>query len=819
MLYFVDVILPLALEKSYTYSISDQEANLLTIGSRVIVPFGKSKLHTALVVKVHQERPKVYEAKPIHEILETHPIVTLHQLKHWYWMAQYYMCSVGEVYKSAIPSAFLLSSETWIQYRSDHDVSTESLTDTEYLIVEALQQQNGLMISDILAIIQRKNAWPILQGLVKKQMVHIVEHVKDTYIPKYEKFYYLQLNESDTTLLNETISILKRAPKQLELFLFMCQHKAYKKNPLSEKVFRERQENSATYLKSLLAKEVIGIIVKEKDRIQFDENSLIEPLKALNEDQVVAYQQLSVSVKANRVSLLQGVTSSGKTEVYAQLIKDTLEAGKQVLYLLPEIALTVQLIKRLQSYFGASVAVFHSKYNNHERVEVWNHVLEGSAKAQLIIGARSSLFLPFKDLGLIVVDEEHERSYKQFDPAPRYHARDSAIYLATLHQCGVVLGSATPSIETRFNVEKGKYDFAQLTQRHQNLLMPEINLIDLKKHHKKKEVSGHFSFPLLEEIDRVIEAKKQIILFQNRRGYAPMIECERCGHSPQCPNCDVSLTYHQYTKELRCHYCGYHIPYESQCEACGSLELDTKGLGTEQVMQELMELRPKLRVERLDFDTTRKKNAYDEIIGRFEDHEIDVLIGTQMVTKGLDFKRVALVGVMNADTLLNFPDFTAHERAFQMLAQVAGRSGRADERGKVLIQTYNPYHEILRQISDNDYMGMYKEQLYQREIYKYPPATRLIKITFKHKDYHKINEASAWFASGLRQQLKEVSVLGPEFPVITRVRNEYLKHIVLKIPKSVSASQLKVYLQRLHVSFHSVAAYRPIRILFDVDYI
>ncbi len=817
--YFVDVILPLPLEKSYTYALSSEEASEISIGSRVVVPFGKSKLYTALVVKIHQDKPEIYEAKLIYEILDSNPIVTLEQLNHWSWIANYYMCSLGEVYKMAIPSALLLSSETHVQLHSDIHLDISELSDDEYLIVEALEQQNGLSIKDVISITNRKNVMPIIQGLIKKKQVDVVEQIRDKYVLKYEKLYYINFDLSEEALVKESLQVLKNAKKQRELFLLLCQNNASIEQPMSEDRIKEKMGLFTTYVKPLLAKEFVGVVKKEKNRIQFDKSTKRLALKQLNKEQEVAFEKISKSISNNRVCLLQGVTSSGKTEVYAKLIKECLDSGKQVLYLLPEIALTVQLIRRMQEYFGEAVTVFHSKYNNQERVEVWNQVLNGASNAQLIIGARSSLFLPFKKLGLIVVDEEHERSYKQFDPAPRYHARDASIYLAALSSCGVVLGSATPSIESRYNVAKGKYDYAELLRRHENLMMPEIQLIDLKKHHKKKEMKGHFSAPLLEEIDRVIEENKQIILFQNRRGYAPLLECEQCGHTPQCPNCDVSLTYHQHTKELRCHYCGHSIPFHSVCEACGSMDLNSKGLGTEQVVHELVELRPQLSVERLDFDTTRKKNAYDDIIGRFENHEIDVLVGTQMVSKGLDFKKVALVGVMNADSLLNFPDYTAHERAFQMLAQVAGRSGRADERGKVFIQTYNPYHEILRQVSENDYEGMYKEQSYQREIYHYPPSNRLIKISFKHREYNKINESAAWFSQGLREQIKGVQVLGPEFPVVARVRNEYVKHIILKIPKQLKVSEVKKYLRRLYISFHSVAAYRPVRVQFHVDYI
>jgi len=499
-----------------------------------------------------------------------------------------------------------------------------------------------------------------------------------------------------------------------------------------------------------------------------------------------------------------------------KLIENALYTGKQVLYLLPEIALTTQLITRLQNYFGEQVSVFHSRYSTHERVEVWNHVLKNSSKAQIVLGARSSIFLPFHDLGLIIVDEEHEQSFKQFDPAPRYHARDTAVVLAHIHQAKTLLGSATPSLESYYNSQQHKYGLVEINKRYNNVLMPDIELVDIKDKHKRKLMKGHFSDRLIEEMTEALREGHQIILFQNRRGFSPIVECNTCGHAPQCPNCDVSLTYHQYKDQLRCHYCGYVMAMLKSCMACGSPELDSKGFGTEQIENEVRALFPDHKVARMDLDTTRGKYGYEKIITAFEQLEIDILVGTQMLTKGLDFRNVKLVAVMNADNLLNFPDFRAHERSFQLMLQVAGRAGRTDVRGKVLIQTYNPYHTILQQVSNNDYIGMFKEQMNERHNFKYPPIYKQIKITLKHKDYIKVDAAAIWLATSLRQVFND-HVLGPESPPVSRIRNQFYKNILIKIPKNQSLSKTKEAIIKINNSFLSIADFRSVKLILNVD--
>lgn len=818
MPYFINVILPIPLEKLFTYSVSDAEASFLKPGMRVAVPFGKSKIYSALVYEVHQTPPTIYEAKEIDQILDEKPLVTEIQIKHWFWIAEYYMCSIGEVFRTAVPSAFLLESETLILRNTKSKFDETQLLDDEFLVFEALQHQSILRVQEISAIIDKKNILPVLNRLLDKNIIILKEEVHEQYKPKLLRYVKLGKSYQTEEKLEELLNSLNRAPKQSEVILSLFQLQAISKKPIKVTELETASKSSSAIIKTLIDKEILEEYFIQTDRINYlneDDNS---DLKALNEYQQEAFTAIKESFKQKLPTLLYGVTSSGKTEVYVKLIEETLAQNKQVLYLLPEIALTTQLIARLQEYFGEKVAVYHSRYSVQERVEVWHNVLDNKNKAQIVIGARSALFMPFNHLGLIIVDEEHEISFKQYDPAPRYHARDAAIVLAKLHAANILLGSATPSVESFYNVQTGKYGFASIQRRFGNVLMPEIELVDIKEQTRKKRMKGHFSERLLNEISETLKNGEQVILFQNRRGYAPILECTTCGHSPQCPNCDVSLTYHQHKKQLRCHYCGYHIALLTSCEACGSTTLDTKGFGTEQVEQELETLFPDAKVGRMDLDTTRGKYGYEKIITAFEQQELDILVGTQMLTKGLDFRNVNLVGIMSADTLLNFPDFRAHERCFQLLTQVSGRAGRTKKRGQVIIQSFNPYHQILKQVSTGDYEAMYQEQLYEREQHKYPPINRIIKITFKHKDYNKLNEASEWFTKGLRNAFG-VHVLGPEFPSVSRIRNQYLKNVLIKIPNGQSLVKTKNSIRRLEKSFNAISQYASVRVIYNVDYI
>jgi len=780
---------------------------------RVAVSFGKSKIFTALVSDIHQIAPTAYEAKEIYQILDDEPLVTQKQLNHWQWIADYYMCSLGEVMRSALPSAFLLESET--QVVKNLQFNNESLlTDDEFLIFEALGHQSTLPIHKISDILDRKRVLPILNALLDKKAIVLKEEITEQYKPKLVKFIRLNQKYIGENALNELLDSLSNAKKQRNVLLSYFSLQASTKKPIKQCVLKEKSKVSTPVIKALIEKEIFEVYTIQTDRINFDEAT--EVVKELSDIQDDAYVEIKRSFKDKEVILLHGITSSGKTEIYVKLIDEVLNQGKQVLYLVPEIALTTQLIQRLQRYFGNRISVFHSKYSLNERVEVWKNTLNNSKKAQLILGARSSVFLPFNELGLVIVDEEHETSYKQFDPAPRYHARDTAIVLANLHKAKVILGSATPSIESYFNAQQEKYGLVELNRRFGNLLLPEIELVDIKEGYRKKRMTGHFSERLMTLIQEALEENEQVILFQNRRGYSPIVECKTCGIAPQCPNCDVSLTYHKFKNELRCHYCGYNKAMPEACGACGSPNLDTKGFGTEQIELELQELFPEAKVGRMDLDTTRGKYGYQKILNAFQEHEIDILVGTQMLSKGLDFANVSLVGVLNADNMLNFPDFRAHERSFQMLTQVSGRAGRAKKRGKVAIQTFNPFHQILQQVTTNDYNMMYKEQLDERHQYMYPPIIRLIKITLKHKDYTKVDMASQWLGKSLINTFGD-NVLGPTSPAISRIRNQHIKTIIIKLPKERSLKQSKSVVQKIKNSFQSIADYRAIRFNIDVD--
>jgi primosomal protein N' (replication factor Y) len=816
MQFFVEVILPLSLAKTFTYSVSEAEYNYIKKGMRVAVPFGKSKIYTALVIELHQNAPTLYDAKEIHQILDEKPLVTPTQIEHWQWIASYYMCAIGDVFRGAIPSALLLESETVISQKPAIYVDESQLSDDEYLIYQSLQHQSSLKVQDIIAILNKKSVFPILQKLIDKNILVLQEEMLETYKPKLVRYVRLN-NEFDSNKgLEQLLETLKSATKQKEVILSYFQLTATEKKPITVKILTETAQSNTGIIKALIDKGIFEEYYLQEDRVNFKGEANEGQLK-LSTPQEEAFNSIKESLINKEVCLLHGVTASGKTEIYIKLIEEYLEKGKQVLYLLPEIALTTQLVGRLRTHFGNKVAVFHSKYSNNERVEVWNQVLEKSEKAQIVIGARSALFLPFQDLGFVIVDEEHEQTYKQVDPAPRYHARDAAIVLAGLQKAKVILGSATPSIESYNNAKTGKFGLVSLIERYGNVTMPEIELVDLKDKYFRKKMTGHFSEVLIEQITNSLTLGEQVILFQNRRGYSPLLECLTCGHVPQCQQCDVSLTYHKHKNQLRCHYCGYYIAKPTNCHACSSVNLTTKGFGTEQIQQELVALFPSYKIGRMDQDTTRGKFGFEKIIDSFKNRELDILVGTQMLGKGLDFDNVTLVGIMNADNLLYHPDFRAYERSFQMMAQVSGRSGRSEKQGKVIIQTYTPLHNTIQQVTRNDYESMFKEQLIEREIYKYPPYYKLIKLTLKHRDFEKLKEGSMWLYQVMQQSLP-MPVLGPEEPAISRIRNEYIRTIMVKIPAATSIVTTKNTLQKILNSFEAVAVYRSIRVIVNVDF-
>ena len=816
MPYFVEVILPLSLHKTFTYSVSEAEYDYIQKGMRIAVPFGKSKIYTALAIELHQNTPNLYEAKEIHQILDDKPIVNEFQIAHWQWISTYYMCAIGDVYRGAMPSGLLLESETIITQKPDVTIDEGTLSDEEYLIYDAIRQSSSLNVNDITAILNKKNILPVLQQLMAKNVLTLQEEVSESYKPKLVRYIKLHADFQNSNKLNELLEMLKNAAKQKELVLAYFQLSARARKPITVKDLIETANATSSAVKGLIDKGIFEEYHLQHDRVNFEGN-LEETALILSQAQQQAFDEIISNFESKEVNLLHGVTSSGKTEIYIKLIESFLERGNQILYLLPEIALTTQLVSRLTAYFGNKVAVFHSKYSNNERVEVWRQVLDQSEKAQIVIGARSALFLPFSNLGLIIVDEEHEQTFKQQDPAPRYHARDAAIVLAHSHQAKVLLGSATPSIETYYNAQSSKYGLIEIFERFGNVLMPEIELVDLKDKYFRKKMSGHFSDTLIENISEALSLGEQVILFQNRRGYSPVVECMTCGHVPQCRQCDVSLTYHKNKSQLRCHYCGYSIANPTHCHNCNSVDLTTKGFGTEQIQQELEVLFPNVAIGRMDQDTTRGKFGFEKIIDSFKNREVAILVGTQMLAKGLDFDNVSLVGIMNADNMLYHPDFRAFERSYQMMTQVSGRSGRSEKRGKVIVQTYNPNHNTIQQVANNDYLGMYKEQLYERQIYKYPPYFRLIKITLKQRDYEKLKQGSMWLYQVFTQNL-DLPVLGPEEPAISRIRNEYIRTIMIKIPQNLPLQSTKKTIQKILDSFEAVSQFRAIKITVNVDF-
>jgi len=825
---FVDVILPVAVPRLYTYRVPYERNSFIKEGQRVVVQFGKNKLYTALVRHIHENPPDNYAAKYIEEIIDEQPIVNTMQFKLWEWIADYYMCTIGEVMNAALPSGLKLSSETKIVLSEKSEIKTQELSDKEYLIIEALEINHELRLDEIHEIIGQKTVQPIIKLLIEKGLIIIQEELKEKYKPKIASYVrltdYANNEENLKTIFNE---LEKKSNKQLTLLLSYIklsgryEHKQVTDNKagIKKSELLKHDNGSDSVLKSLVKKNIFEIYDKEVDRLLKEDAS--SSLNPLNEHQNLAFNQIKEEFISKDVVLLHGITSSGKTEIYIKLIEEILSQGKQVLYLLPEIALTTQIISRLKKKFGEHVGVYHSKYNDSERVEVWKNILADRKKTNksfsIVIGARSALFLPFSNLGLVIVDEEHDTSFKQYDPAPRYNARDAAIVLAQIHQSKTLLGSATPSIESFYNTQINKYGLVSLTQRHGGVEMPEILIADVKEETRKKLMKGHFSTLLIENIKSALDRKEQVILFQNRRGFAPMLECSVCAWTPMCKNCDVSLTYHKQFNQLRCHYCGYSSALFSACQACGSTDIKIKGFGTEKIEDDLSVLFPKARIARMDLDTTRSKYAHQTIIQKFEEHHVDVLVGTQMITKGLDFDNVGVVGILNADTMLHFPDFRSFERSFQLMTQVSGRAGRKSTRGKVIIQTHNKSHSIIQKVITNDYKGMYESQIEERKKFNYPPFFRLIKLTFKHKDYKILNNGADTIVNMLKNRMNNITILGPETPVISRIKNQFLKEALIKVDRNKSLPEIKNAISETISKIKITENYKSIRVVVDVD--
>lgn len=811
---FVEVILPLAIAKNYTYRVPFQLNEVVAIGKRVVVQFGKSKLYTAIIAAISKQAPEKYEAKYIMDVLDDRPVVTPQQLQFWQWLAEYYLCNVGEVMNAALPSALKLASETRIGLNTKFEFDKTSLHDKEYLIVEALELQPELTVGDIVKLLGQKTVMPILKSMFEKNIIHISEEVSERYKPRKRIFITLNSIYHDQENLKELFPILeKRAPKQADALLAYIKLARYQKNISKNELIEQSGAGDAS-IKSLIEKEVFIAEEKNISRLYFDEEEFSSDF-LLSDQQQDALQDIRQQFEQKDVVLLHGVTSSGKTQIYIRLIEEMINSGKQVLYLLPEIALTTHIIERLRQYFGSNIGVYHSRFNDNERVEVWQKVLNHEYK--VVLGARSSVFLPFDELGLIIVDEEHETSYKQFDPAPRYNARDAAIYLANMYKGKVILGSATPSFESYYNARLHKYGFTELTERFGGVELPKTEVVSITEETKKKAMQSHFTSVLMEDMKNALANKEQVILFQNRRGYAPLLICKVCAYTPKCINCDVSLTYHKSSGKLHCHYCGYKEDAPSICPACGSTHLEYKGFGTEKVEDELSLLLPEAKITRMDLDTTRSRNSLQNILNDLEEKKIDILVGTQMVAKGLDFSDITVIGIINADSLLKYPDYRANERSFQMLAQVSGRAGRRGKQGKVVIQTYDPNHRVIKQVIENDYQDLYFTEMTERKSFKYPPFYRIINLDIKHKNPEILYNQAEYLANELRKNFGD-RVIGPEFPLISRIRNYYIKSIMLKFEKDgISINKTKAIIRDVITQFQTTKLSKGSVVQPDVD--
>ncbi|MES2279754.1 MAG: primosomal protein N' [Bacteroidota bacterium] len=811
---FVEVILPLAISINYTYRVPFEMNEQAEVGKRVVVQFGKSKLYTAIIARITDQAPAKYEAKYILDILDTVPIVNPQQLQFWAWLADYYLCNMGEVMNAALPSALKLASETKIELNKDFEIDKTTLNDREYLIVDALELQPELTVSDIAKLLGQKTVMPILKLMFEKNIIHISEEVSDRYKPRKRTFITLNPVYNNPDQLRELFAILeKRAPKQADAVLAYIQL-SRKQKTISKNELTEASGAGASIIKGLIEKEIFFAEEKNVSRLYAGDDEL-ESNFVLSAAQQIALDEIQQGFGKKDVLLLHGVTSSGKTQLYIRLIEQMVNSGKQVLYLLPEIALTTHIVERLRRYFGNSIGVYHSRFNDNERVEVWQKVLSGQYR--VVLGARSSVFLPFGDLGLIVVDEEHETSYKQFDPAPRYNARDAAIYLGNRYKAKVLLGSATPSMESYYNAHNGKYGFVELMERFGGVEMPTTEVVSIAEETKRKTMQSHFTSVLMERITTALAAKEQVILFQNRRGYAPIMICKVCAYTPKCINCDVSLTYHKSSGKLHCHYCGYKEESPSVCPACGSTQLEYKGFGTEKVEDELKLLLPDARIARMDLDTTRSKNAFQNILNDLDEKRIDILAGTQMVAKGLDFAGVTVIGIISADSLLKYPDFRANERAFQMLSQVSGRAGRRGKQGKVVIQTYDPGHRVIKQVIENDYVDLYNTEMTERKSFKYPPFYRLIQLDIKHKDPEVLYHQAEYLGRELRKHFDD-RVIGPEYPLVGRIRNYFIKSILMKFEKDgVSMQKVKATIRDVILQYNTTKLSKGSIVQPDVD--
>lgn len=810
---YAEIIIPLALPKNYTWSVPDHMKEQLHAGCRVEVNLGKNKKYAGIVKRLHKEKPDFFEAKDILNVLDVEPVVFEEQLKLWEWIASYYMCSEGEVMAAALPAHFKLSSETILVFNDEYGDDFSALDHDEYLVAEALLIKKELKLTEVQQVLDSSHVYPVINRLIQKKVCFVWEALKQTYSPKKETYVLLNPEYNSDEKLSELLNNWTRAPKQMELLLSYL-HLVKTEGEVTKTSLLKKSNASDAQLKGLVDKEILRVEKRVIDRIQYlpKDIKIDFELTTLQQEILEKTQQ---SFTEKQVCLLHGVTSSGKTLIYIKLIEQLIRQGKQVLYMLPEIALTSQIIRRLHKHFGGHIGIYHSKFSQNERVEIWNKVKSGELK--IVLGARSSVFLPFQNLGLIICDEEHDTSYKQHDPAPRYNGRDAAIYFASLFGAKTLLGSATPSLESYHNAITGKYGLTELMQRYGDVQLPPIEIIDTKKVFQKEKGKVMLSPTLIDSVNEVLARQRQVILFQNRRGYTPYQVCNTCGWIPQCKYCDVSLTYHKFSNKLICHYCGTTYAPLLTCAACGNHNFVQRNFGTEKIEELLLEQFPNAKIARMDIDTVRGKNAHDVLIQQFEQQRIDILVGTQMVVKGLDFDNVDLVGVLDADGLLSFADFRVNERAFQLMEQVSGRAGRKEATGKVLIQTIQPSHPVLKLVKEHDYKKLYSEEIEKRKQFFYPPFSRLIHVTFKHKIKELVEKASHFFADGLKTKYGQYLV-GPAEPVINRIRNQHLMELLIKLPRDskVIAHCKKNMLEQVAL-LHQHKSFKSVTVVNNVD--
>ena len=815
---YVDVIVPLPIASQYTYSVPAELEESVQEGCRVVVSFGQKKFYTAIVTKVHYVAPENYETKDVEEVLDTSPVILPTQFRFWEWLSTYYLCTLGDVYKAAMPSGMKLESETLVAYNEDFE-ATVPLPKNEQRILDLLNDDKEQCVTQLQKASGIKSILPIIKRLLEKQAIFVKEDLKRNYKPRTEARVRLTEAYSTEHALRELFDNLGRAKKQLSLLMKYIELSGWMGTAstlkeVSKKDLLDKTAASVSILNSLVEKGVLETYYYEIGRLDKSIKGTLS-LNPLNVAQERAFTAIRNSFQEKSVCLLHGVTSSGKTEIYIHLIEEVLRKGQQVLYLLPEIALTTQITERLKRVFGHRLGVYHSKFPDAERVEIWKKQLTDESY-DIILGVRSSIFLPFKRLGLIIVDEEHENTYKQQEPAPRYHARSAAIMLASMYEAKVLLGTATPSVESYFNARKGKYGLVQLKERYKEIRLPHIELVDIKELTRQKRMKGPFSPVLVKEIRSALDRREQVILFQNRRGFAQMIECRTCGWIPKCKNCDVSLTFHKRLNQLTCHYCGYTQSVAASCPACGGVELLNRGIGTERIEEDIQLTFPDVRVARMDLDTTRSRTAYEKIIADFEQGKTDILIGTQMISKGLDFNHVNVVGILNADTMLNYPDFRSYERAFQLMAQVAGRAGRKDKQGLVILQTKSPELPVISQVLNNDYEQLYEDQLAERQVFRYPPFYRLIYVYLKHRKEDVLEQAAEMAATLLRTGLGN-RVLGPDKPPIARIQTLFIKKIMIKVELTASMTKVRDYLKGVQRTLSEDARFRSLIVYYDVD--